>query len=238
MWCFFSYPLIISIENHCNLKQQKVMAKYFRRIFGRHLLSTPLEASISSDGSLTGITKLPSPHQLKNRIILKGRKLPYVFEQPNDLDSPLPFPMEPLPSTSQISQIRRFSDDQSEEAFSQDTYETSGCDCLKTGELWKMKDKNQWSPFIFVLTNKKLFFTEKQVHQEPSQSRYPRLFRYSITSVASNQSELHFDQIWFHGKIPGGRATAASLLEQFKVNGCFLVRESDTQQNGFTLSFL
>ncbi|ODM93674.1 1-phosphatidylinositol 4,5-bisphosphate phosphodiesterase gamma-1, partial [Orchesella cincta] len=228
----FSYPLIISIENHCNLKQQKVMAKYFRRILGRLLLSTPLEA-MSADGSPI-ISKLPSPNQLKNKIILKGRKLPYVFEQsaPKNPESPT-FPLEAIPSTS--SQLRRFSDNKSEEAYSPDAYEGSGCDCLKTGELLKQKDA-QWAPYIFVLTNKKLFYTEKQSEEEPRQSRYPKLFRYSVTSVTSNQ-ELHVDQIWFHGKIPGGRATAASLLEQFAIEGCFLVRESDTQQNGFTLSF-
>ena len=29
---FFSYPLILSIENHCSVKQQQIMAKYLKEI--------------------------------------------------------------------------------------------------------------------------------------------------------------------------------------------------------------
>ena len=28
----FSYPLILSIENHCSVKQQQIMAKYLKEI--------------------------------------------------------------------------------------------------------------------------------------------------------------------------------------------------------------
>ncbi|CAL8091033.1 unnamed protein product [Orchesella dallaii] len=230
------YPLIISIENHCNLKQQKVMAKYFRRIFGRLLLSTPLESSMSSEGSHV-ISSLPSPQQLKGKIILKGRKLPYAFEElvksrkSSVLSTSFPNDQHPY-----VPQMTWLSGDEIEKPYSPDSFEGTGCDCLKTGELWKPKEGNQWSPYIFVLTNKKLFYSEKQVDEIPKSSRNNRFFRNSISSVTSNQ-ELHVDQIWFHGKIPGGRSTAASLIEHFAVNGCFLVRESDTQPNGFTLSF-
>lgn len=31
---FFRYPVILSIENHCSVKQQTVMATYIRSIFG------------------------------------------------------------------------------------------------------------------------------------------------------------------------------------------------------------
>ncbi|CAL8116597.1 unnamed protein product [Orchesella dallaii] len=223
------YPLIISIENHCNLKQQKVMAKYFRRIFSRLLLSTPLEAGAPSLSQ-----GLPSPQQLKGRIILKGRKLPNIFEH-----------RAPPKSRVSSSTVLTFpyDQDQREEAHDLDSFEETSYECLKTGELWKPNEwnQNQWAPYMFVLTNKKLFYSEKQIDEIPKDLRNPRFFRYSVSSVSSNQ-ELHIDQIWFHIKISGERpaATAAycrKLLEDFGVDGCFLVMESDAQQNGFTLSF-
>ena len=32
MFFLFSYPLILSIENHCSVKQQQIMAKYLKEI--------------------------------------------------------------------------------------------------------------------------------------------------------------------------------------------------------------
>jgi len=34
---YYSYPVILSIENHCSVKQQTVMAKHVRSIFGGEL---------------------------------------------------------------------------------------------------------------------------------------------------------------------------------------------------------
>ncbi|KAJ8245941.1 hypothetical protein GJAV_G00261940 [Gymnothorax javanicus] len=60
------YPLILSLENHCSVEQQAVMAKHLRTILGEKLLSRPLNGQT--------LQKLPSPEELKWRILLKGRK--------------------------------------------------------------------------------------------------------------------------------------------------------------------
>uniref|UniRef100_A0A7N6ADF1 Phosphoinositide phospholipase C n=1 Tax=Anabas testudineus TaxID=64144 RepID=A0A7N6ADF1_ANATE len=60
------YPLILSLENHCSVEQQAVMAKHLRTILGNKLLSKPL-----SDKPLK---ELPSPEELKGRILIKGKK--------------------------------------------------------------------------------------------------------------------------------------------------------------------
>lgn len=60
------YPLILSIENHCGLRQQKVMLQHLVRIFGERLYT---------DFPDDGASYLPSPHALRHRVLLRGKKL-------------------------------------------------------------------------------------------------------------------------------------------------------------------
>lgn len=60
------YPLIVCIENHCSNQQQQVMCQHLTRILGDKLY-TDLP---NQDDSY-----LPSPHSLRHRILLKGKKL-------------------------------------------------------------------------------------------------------------------------------------------------------------------
>uniref|UniRef100_A0A3Q3KMC5 Phosphoinositide phospholipase C n=1 Tax=Monopterus albus TaxID=43700 RepID=A0A3Q3KMC5_MONAL len=60
------YPLIICIENHCSLLQQKVMWQNLVKILGEWLyIDAPNE----------GESYLPSPYALRHRILIKGKKL-------------------------------------------------------------------------------------------------------------------------------------------------------------------
>ncbi|XP_058858784.1 1-phosphatidylinositol 4,5-bisphosphate phosphodiesterase delta-3-A isoform X1 [Acipenser ruthenus] len=61
------YPLILSLENHCGREQQVVMARHLRSILGETLLT-------KSPGS-KGTRSMPSPEELKGRILVKGKKL-------------------------------------------------------------------------------------------------------------------------------------------------------------------
>ncbi|XP_069384581.1 1-phosphatidylinositol 4,5-bisphosphate phosphodiesterase gamma-2 isoform X3 [Paralichthys olivaceus] len=60
------FPLILSIEEHCPLEQQRQMARIFKSVFGNKLLTKPVEQMAE---------QLPSPTQLKGKIILKHKKL-------------------------------------------------------------------------------------------------------------------------------------------------------------------
>lgn len=60
------YPVVLSIEEHCDLKQQKFMAQVFKDVFQDKLLMEPLEPEAE---------QLPSPTQLKGKIIIKVEKL-------------------------------------------------------------------------------------------------------------------------------------------------------------------
>ncbi|KAK3540985.1 hypothetical protein QTP86_008199 [Hemibagrus guttatus] len=61
------YPVILSLENHCSVDQQKRMAHYMTSILGSALLTRPLGKEVP--------TCLPSPEELKGRILVKGKRL-------------------------------------------------------------------------------------------------------------------------------------------------------------------
>ncbi|GAA6219726.1 1-phosphatidylinositol 4,5-bisphosphate phosphodiesterase delta-4 [Lates japonicus] len=61
------FPVILSLENHCGVEQQTVMAQHLRQILGDTLLTTLLDGQIPQ--------QLPSPQELKGKILLKAKKI-------------------------------------------------------------------------------------------------------------------------------------------------------------------
>ncbi|XP_060600026.1 1-phosphatidylinositol 4,5-bisphosphate phosphodiesterase eta-2-like isoform X4 [Ruditapes philippinarum] len=66
------YPVTLSIENHCSIEQQNKMAEFMVEVFGDML---------HYYDSLPEVA--PSPHELKNKILVKGKKLKITAEQPD-----------------------------------------------------------------------------------------------------------------------------------------------------------
>ncbi|KAK0178655.1 hypothetical protein PV327_007528 [Microctonus hyperodae] len=64
------YPVILSFENHCCLKQQLKLAKYCDEILGDLLLKEPLK-----DYPLEPGHPLPPPSALKRKILIKNKRL-------------------------------------------------------------------------------------------------------------------------------------------------------------------
>ncbi|XP_056423821.1 1-phosphatidylinositol 4,5-bisphosphate phosphodiesterase beta-4 isoform X3 [Hyla sarda] len=64
------YPVILSFENHCSKYQQYKMSKYCEEIFGDLLLKQPLETHPLDPGR-----PLPSPNDLKRKILIKNKRL-------------------------------------------------------------------------------------------------------------------------------------------------------------------
>ncbi|XP_063747166.1 1-phosphatidylinositol 4,5-bisphosphate phosphodiesterase eta-2a isoform X2 [Eleginops maclovinus] len=62
------YPVILSIENHCSVPQQKKMAQYLIEILGDKLDLSNIKAEEPG--------RLPSPETLRGKILVKGKKLP------------------------------------------------------------------------------------------------------------------------------------------------------------------
>lgn len=61
------YPVILSLENHCSLEQQKVMAWHLTSTLGSALLTRPLGKQMP--------TNFPGPEELKGRFLIKGKRL-------------------------------------------------------------------------------------------------------------------------------------------------------------------
>ncbi|XP_028163423.1 1-phosphatidylinositol 4,5-bisphosphate phosphodiesterase epsilon-1-like, partial [Ostrinia furnacalis] len=71
------YPLILSIENHCSLPQQQVMASTFEAVFGDKLVT-----SFLFEADYTDEPRLPSPEQLKHKVLIKNKKLLPIESSP------------------------------------------------------------------------------------------------------------------------------------------------------------
>ncbi|XP_015785059.1 1-phosphatidylinositol 4,5-bisphosphate phosphodiesterase [Tetranychus urticae] len=70
------YPIILSFENHCSKKQQYKLAKYCDEILGdlllkEHLVTHPLDPNVP----------LPSPNDLKRKILIKNKRLKPEMEK-------------------------------------------------------------------------------------------------------------------------------------------------------------
>lgn len=126
------YPLILSIEQNCSLVQQRKMASSMIEVFGDMLLQQQIEKNE---------TRLPSPHQLRRKIILKHKKLPDGGTLNNSF----------------------FGDEaaKSETLVRSDDNELDIRNTVKNGILY-LEDKvdKVWNPHFFVLTQQKLFYTD------------------------------------------------------------------------------
>ena len=60
------YPIILSIENHCSIRQQQRMAEVLIKILDKQLL-------LPGAGIVNGV--LPSPDYLKGKVLVKGKRL-------------------------------------------------------------------------------------------------------------------------------------------------------------------
>nr|UPI11531.1 phospholipase C gamma 1 [Mythimna separata] len=116
------YPLILSIEDNCTLPQQRRMATAFQEVFGEMLVVQPFDKCESC---------LPSPENLRRKIILKHKKLPDGVE------------------------------DSSFAVLQEEGKDLDLRNSIKNGILLLEDpvDK-EWNPHAFVLTESKLYYTE------------------------------------------------------------------------------
>jgi hypothetical protein len=92
------YPLILSIENHCSIEQQDVMADHMLKILGTYLYTYPpaedkynlfqpmLMCTYHNSILLLNRDQMPSPEDLKKKILVKAKRLPPGKSEQDDLE--------------------------------------------------------------------------------------------------------------------------------------------------------
>lgn len=203
------YPVILSIEQNCSLEQQRNMAQALIEVFGDMLLTQRCDRLE---------TELPSPYQLRRKIILKHKKLP-EYEDGSSLST-----------VGGGSGVSLRSTDDNENARN----------VIKEGMLYyKDPVDKSWNLYHIVLTQQELIYSSEtdenrdEEHEHSSSSLMPKPKENLVND------ELHFGENWFHGKLEGGRQEADTLLDAYKHlgDGTFLVRESATFVGDYSLSF-
>jgi phosphatidylinositol phospholipase C gamma-1 len=231
------YPLVLSIEDHCSLLQQRTMATLFQDVFGDMLVVAPLDKTEM---------QLPPPEKLKRKIILKHKKLP-----PEGVDDQI---------HSNVGASGHSSDPFRQE-FDIASSVKNGILYVQDNDLF------DWKPHFFVLTENKMFYSEVRAQddqdndeEEEEENQSSAFMRPSASSgsgglagggansggiggvknSAMDQSELHFSEPWFHRIVKDGRSVAVDLIKQHAHlgDGTFLVRPSETFVGGYSMSFL
>ncbi|XDV29019.1 hypothetical protein PO909_032200 [Leuciscus waleckii] len=202
------YPVVLSIEEHCNIKQQKMMAQMLRDVFQDKLLTEPLDPEAEH---------LPSPNQLKGKIIIKHQKI-----KESDRTDKLEEEKGNAAVKRKLDSFKKIGNAYREKI--RNAKENSGVE--KEGELsiWDSIDKRFYKHDCVILDNK-LYYSEEKWEEDSTK----------------DGSDLYQSETWFHGRLAGGRTTAEKLLRDFckgkdGKDGTFLVRESDTFIRTYSIS--
>ncbi|EDV46880.1 1-phosphatidylinositol 4,5-bisphosphate phosphodiesterase gamma-1 [Drosophila erecta] len=222
------YPVILSIEQNCSLEQQRNMAQALIEVFGDMLLTQPCDRNEQH---------LPSPYQLRRKIILKHKKLPQFDDITNGISG--------TGSLGHRSSLGGAGGGAHGENDGENVRKV-----FKEGLLY-FKDPvdKSWNLYQFVLTHQELIYSSEINESRNGNSEDDDFGLSSSCSLNSNMQqkqkdtsandELHFGENWFHGKLEGGRKEADDLLKKYKHfgDGTFLVRESATFVGDYSLSF-
>ena len=215
------YPLILSIEDHCSLSQQRKMANSFQEIFGDMLVSAPFDKNESC---------LPSPERLRRKIILKHKKLPDGVDEnvripiASSLSVPGDAPGgDNIASSVKNGILYKYEDEEWVPHFFVLTQHNISYSEVANNNTDADDDE---------------FETSSLHHRgESATSNGPSR---PGASGGNDESELHFSESWFHRILSQGRSNAEELLKRNLDlgDGTFLVRPSETFVGGFSLSFL
>ncbi|XP_017531910.1 1-phosphatidylinositol 4,5-bisphosphate phosphodiesterase gamma-1 isoform X5 [Manis javanica] len=193
------YPVILSIEDHCSIAQQRNMAQYFKKVLGDTLLTKPVD--IAADG-------LPSPNQLKRKILIKHKKLAEgsAYEE---------VPASVMYSENDISNSIK-----------------NGILYLEDPV------NHEWYPHYFVLTSSKIYYSEETSSDQGNEDEEEPKEVSGSAELHSNEKWFHGKLgAGRDGRHIAERLLTEYCVETGAPDGSFLVRESETFVGDYTLSF-
>ncbi|BFZ19897.1 hypothetical protein BsWGS_22936 [Bradybaena similaris] len=199
-WVVTDYPLVLSIENHCSLPQQRQLATLFKEIFQNNLLTEQVDPNE---------TKLPSPNQLKRKIIIKNKKLQGDWKT---VDGKQYLDLSDLVDAKKHGTL-----------------------CMKyaTDEKWNVFDMFLTDSLIGFTPH----VATMEDDEEIIETNYENIYMDFESSECEDTEEAHplSSQLWYHGGID--RCAAERMLneQRFHGDGTFLVR--DGHKGDLVLSF-
>uniref|UniRef100_A0A665UA89 1-phosphatidylinositol 4,5-bisphosphate phosphodiesterase gamma n=1 Tax=Echeneis naucrates TaxID=173247 RepID=A0A665UA89_ECHNA len=197
--CERFYPIILSIEDHCSIVQQRNMATYFKKVFGDMLLTKAVD--IAADG-------LPSPNQLKRKILIKHKKLAEgsAYEE---VSTSTPY------SENDISNSIK-----------------NGILYLED------PINHEWYPHFFVLTSSKIYYSEETSNNQGNDDEEEHREVSNGMDQHVTEKWFHGKLgAGRDGRQIAERLLSEYCLETGAPDGSFLVRESETFVGDYTLSF-
>ncbi|CAL8261254.1 unnamed protein product [Merluccius merluccius] len=203
------YPVILSLENHCCQEQQVVMTQHLISILGEKLLQSPLDLPTSGE--------LPSPNDLKYKILIKNKKLraPSEAEEAAGRD----------PDESE--------DEEEDEEGEEDGEESQGKSklCSPKKRMSKKKDKKVKVAealsdlVIYTQSVKFTSFSHASLNQHPYQNTSMGEKKAHKLAKASSLDFVHHNQRFLSRVYPAGSRTSSSNFnpQEFWGVGCQLV---------------
>ncbi|XP_044153895.1 1-phosphatidylinositol 4,5-bisphosphate phosphodiesterase gamma-1 isoform X1 [Bufo gargarizans] len=193
------YPVILSIEDHCSIAQQRNMAQYFKKVFGDMLLTKPVD--VSADG-------LPSPNQLKRKILIKHKKLAEGSTY------------EEIPTSTVYSENDISNSIKNGILYLQDPI------------------NHEWYPHFFVLTSSKIYYSEETTGGQTNDDEEEQKEVSNSSELHSTEKWFHGKLgAGRDGRHIAERLLTDYCIETGAPDGSFLVRESETFVGDYTLSF-
>ncbi|XP_028848883.1 1-phosphatidylinositol 4,5-bisphosphate phosphodiesterase gamma-1 isoform X2 [Denticeps clupeoides] len=193
------YPIILSIEDHCSIVQQRNMAASFKRVFGDMLLTKAVD--ISADG-------LPSPNQLKRKILIKHKKLAEgsAYEE---VSTSTPYSENDISNSIKNGIL-----------FLEDPI------------------NHEWYPHFFVLTSSKIYYSEETSSNQGNDDEEDHREVCNGMDQHVTEKWFHGKLgAGRDGRQIAERLLLDYCQETGAPDGSFLVRESETFVGDYTLSF-